>query len=335
MSSIRHTLWAMLLALPLLAGATTLKIATIAPDGTSWMTLMRAGADAIAERSMGRVKVRFYPGGIMGNHKSVMRKIKVGQLHGGATSLGMLGDLYTGASIYALPFTFRSLDEVDYVRSKMDKVIEQGLYASGFVSFGLSEGGFAYLMSREPVTSIADLKRSKVWLPEGDQIDYAAFAEYGITPIPLPVTDVLTGLQTGLIDTISNSAVGAIALQWHSKVRYLTDTPLIYLTGTLLIERATFEGLEPTDQTIVREEMGKVFSELNRVNRQDNASALAALVGQGIETVYPTEADVLEWRLGSARAMDQLSREGILSSELLSTLRRHLSDYRTTHVAVK
>ena len=319
------------LLLPSTAGAATLKIATAIPDGTNWMKQLRAGASEIKERTQGRVRIRYYPGGVMGNDNSVLRKIKVGQLHGAALTGGSLAKIYADSQIYSLPFTFRNYDEVDYVRGKMDAGIVKGLYEHGYVSFGISEGGFAYLMSRAPVTATSDLNARKIWIPEGDRINQESFAQFGISPVQLAMTDVLTALQTGLIDTVASTPVGAIALQWHTRVKYLTDTPLLYVTGTIIVKRRAFEKLKPADQTIVREVMGGVFERLNHINREDNRKAYEALKQQGIEFVRPTEAEITEWRAGAQRAVAKLVKEGYIHQPIIDTFKQHLADYRASH----
>ncbi|MCW8983433.1 MAG: TRAP transporter substrate-binding protein DctP, partial [Gammaproteobacteria bacterium] len=260
--------------------------------------------------------------------KSVLRKIKVGQLHGGALTGGGLNDIYPDSQIYSLPFEFKTLQEVDYVRSKMDQQILDGLSEQGFISFGISEGGFAYTMSKQPVYGVDDLVGGKVWLPEGDSINRAAFSEFNITPISLPLPDVLTGLQTSLIDTVASSTVGAIALQWHRRIKYLNETPLLYLYGTLVVQRKKFEKLSSDDQATVKKVMSKVFSELNSQNRKDNLDAMEALKNQGIEVITSSPENIEVWRSGSARAMEKLSKKGVFSPEILATMRGHLANYR-------
>lgn len=314
--------------LPLQAEAITFKIATIAPDGTSWMKALRVGAKEVKERTDGRVKFRFFPGGVMGNDKSVLRKIRIGQLHGGALTGGGLTEIYPDSQIYSLPFTFRSYDEVEYVRKKMDRTFIDGLYEGGYVSFGISEGGFAYMMSKQPVVVTEDLLNQKVWIPEGDVVDQEAFSAFGVSPVALPLTDVLTGLQTGLIDAVATSTVGAIALQWHSRVKYITDVPVVYLIGTLVIKRKSFEKLSKQDQAVVREVMGDIFARFNASNRKDNEEAWLALQQQGLEIVKPPPEMVETWRTRSAETMDRLSSKGLFSQETLKRLRQLLAEYR-------
>jgi TRAP-type C4-dicarboxylate transport system substrate-binding protein len=316
------------LLLPAVSFAATLKIASIAPDGTSWMNEMRNGADEIKARTGGRVSFRFYPGGIMGNDKSVLRKIRAGQLHGGAVTGGGLAEIYPEANVYSIPFLFRSYDEVDYVRERMDPVLLEGLKQQDFISFGFSEGGFAYLMSTSPIAGLDDLKGHKVWVPEGDEISRAAFEASNVSPISLPLTDVLTGLQTGLIDTVAGSAIGAIALQWHTRVKYITDAPLAYLYGSLVIRRSAFERIAPADQAIVREVMSAVFDRMNRANRDDSERALNALRAQGIELVSPDLRERERWRNSVDKAMTRLLQNGLFSIEVMRQVEGLLDSYR-------
>ena len=309
--------------------ATTFKIATTAPEGTAWMDAMRRAADDISRRTEGRAQFAFYPGGVMGNDKSVLRKIRVGQLQGGALGAGGLSEVYPDLGVYGLPFNFRSYAEADYVRSRMDVQLLEGLKKNGFIGFGLTENGFAYLMSGHPVRRVDDLKGHKVWVPEGDPISAAGFQAVGVSPVPLPLTDVLTGLQTGLVDIVGTSAVGAIALQWHTRVKYLTDLPLSYLSGGLVIERKAFEKLSPADQAAVREVLERNTAALNRRSREDGERAMKALQKQGIEVVQPSREDLAGWTSTVAQAMDRLAGQpGTYSSEALKTLRRHVADYR-------
>lgn len=312
--------------------AITLKIATVAPDGTIWMQALRKGGEEIAKRTEGRVSLRFFPGGVMGNDKSVLRKIRIGQLQGGVIVSGGLTEVYPDIALYNIPFTFRSYEEADYVRQRMDSQLIEGLAQHGFISFGFSEGGFAYLMSNKPVRSIDDLKGHKVWVPEDDVISRIVFDAINVTPIPLPLTDVLTGLQTGLIDTVAGSAIGAIALQWHTQVKYLIDEPLVYLYGTLVLDRKAFQRILPGDQAIIKEVMNSVFQELNRQNRLDDDRARQALKTQGISFVDPGEESRLRKAAIKEQAEMLLLQRNILSPQLVKALNDHITTLRQSKI---
>jgi TRAP-type transport system periplasmic protein len=328
----KSILFPLLLCLVLLtpqsAQAIELKIASIAPDGSVWMREMRKGAEEIKQRTEGRVTLRLYGGGVMGNERSVFRKIRAGQLHGGAFTSGGLGDVYSDMRIYGLPFLFRSLEEVDYVRSRMDDVFRQGLESAGFVSFGFAEAGFANLMSVTPVRTTEDLKGQKVWVPEGDPVSYAVMEGLGLAPVSLPITDVLTGLQTGLIHIIGTSPMGAVAFQWHTRLKYTTDTPLLYLFATLIIDQRAFARIKAEDQKVVREVMGRIYREFDQQNRQENEAASRALLRQGLIPLQILPGEIQAWRENASRVLLRLGEQGVFSPELWQEAEGHLRQFR-------
>lgn len=295
--------------------AATLKIATLSPDGSLWMTKMRAGAADIKTRTEGRVEFKFYTGGTMGTDKAVLSKIRIGQLQGGAVTGGSLAEAARDIQVYSLPLKFRSFDEVDAVRGKMDPGLSRQLEEGGFVNFGFAEGGFAYAMSKNaPVTSVAILRKQRVWIPDNDHQSEAAMKVFQVAPVPLSLADVLPSLQTGIIDTVASSPIAAVALQWHTQVKYFTDLPLSYFVGTLAIDKKAFAKLAPADQAVVREVMGRVFHEIDQQNRKDNVSAYAALLKQGIKPVKPSAAEVADWERNGQLATAQMIKDGIVSA---------------------
>lgn len=309
--------------------AVTLKIATLSPDGTSWMNKMRAAAKEISKQTDKKVKFKFYPGGVMGNDQAVLKKIRIRQLHGGAFTGGTMIPYYPDSQVYNMALTFESIEEVNYVRERMDKMITDGLEKGGFVTFGLAESGFNYIMSKEPISSVADLKTHKAWIPAGDENVQQAVESFSVTPIPLPIGDVLAGLQTGLIDTVAISPIGALALQWHTQVRYITDMPLLYSYGLLAIDKKAFNKISKDNQKIVRAIFEKTFREIDAQNKKDNKAAMAALINQGIEVVTPTTEQLAEWHQLMNVAQQKLIDSGKVSNNAMQTLNKHLTDFRS------
>ena len=293
--------------------AKTLKIATISPDGTLWMQEMRAGAKEIKERTQGRVLFKFYPGGVMGSDKNVLRKMRIGQLHGGAVTAGNLAGIYSDIDIYGLPFLFSSLDQVDYVREKMDQFLIDELEKKGFVSFGFGEGGFSYMMSDSSLYSVEDIRKQKVWVPGGNKVGEAVFSSAEVSPVTLPISDVLTGLQTGLVNTVITSPIGAIALQWHTRIKYVIDVPLNYLTAIFVVDKKAFNRIKKEDQAIVREVMTAAFKRIDVANRQDNLAAQEALKQQGIEYISLSKEALEAWYAIGEKALNRLEKNNSYS----------------------
>ncbi|GBC63354.1 C4-dicarboxylate ABC transporter [Desulfonema ishimotonii] len=311
------------------ARAVRLKIATISPDGSFWMQKMREGAETVRRKTAGRVRIKFYPGGVMGDDRAVLKKMRIGQLHGGAIVAGSLSALFPDNQIYGLPLKFRSFEEVDYVRETIDPMIVRGLDEAGLVAFGLAEGGFAYIMSDVPVRTVGDLKRRKVWVPDNDPTLLEGVRAFDITPVPLSISDVRAGLQTGLINTVATSPIGAVALQWHTQVEYITDMPLLYIYAVLIVDKKAFAKISPEDQPVVREIMGGVFREIDRQNRLDNVKALEALKKQGLRFIRPSDQEMAEWRRRAAEVPKRLIRSGRFSQQMVDLLEDRLRAFRS------
>jgi len=321
MNQFKQTLLAFALSIAAVgANAATIKIATIAPDGTAWMREMRAAGEAIKTKTDGRVEMKFYPGGVMGDDATVLRKMKIGQLQGGAFTGGEASILTKDAQVYSLPFTFRSEDEIAKARAKLDPLLKQEFAKAGYELLGVSGGGFAYLMSTRPIHSRDDFKAAKVWVPLGDKIAEMAFKAAGVTPIPLPLSDVYTSLQTGLIDTAANTMSGALAFQWHTKIKHIVDLPLSYVVGEVVIDKKAFDALSADDQKAVEAEFDAGFARLEESNRKDNASAREALKAQGISIDAPSDADRKNWEAIGGDVFKQVTTQGELSPGMVKAL---------------
>jgi TRAP-type C4-dicarboxylate transport system substrate-binding protein len=310
------------------AAATQIKIATVAPDGTAWMREMRAAGEAIKKSTDGRVELKFYPGGVMGDAATVLRKMKIGQLQGTAFTGGEASIITKDAGIYTIPFLFRSQDEVDKVRAKVDPLVKDAVRKTGFELLGMSGGGFAYLMSTKDIRTREDLKSAKVWVPQGDEIADLTFKTAGVTPIPLPLSDVYTSLQTGLIDTAANTDAGAIAFQWHTKIKHVVDMPAIYVVGEVLLDKKAYDALSEADRKILNAEFDAGFIRLERANRDDNASAHEALKKQGITFFTPDAAEHARWEGVGAETYKQLTTQHAFTPELQKALDAALAQAR-------
>lgn len=313
--------------------AATLKIATITPEGSQWMTDMRESAAVIKERTEGRVQIKYYGGGVMGNDKKVLSRIRIGSLQGGALTPVALASQYPDLNLYGLPMIFNSEEEAAYARSHLDAKLSAGLEEAGFVNFGFAAGGFAVLMSNTPIDTLADLRGKKVWVPEGDKVSYAAMEALSLSPVTLPLTDVLTGLQTDLIDIVGMSPIGALVLQWHTKIKYMTELPLVYTLGFMAIDKRAFNKLSAVDQAIVREVMTATYKKFDRVNLKDNRGARDALIAAGIESVPFDVAQFDEVRGALEIAIRDIGKDGGFTASFYDELMGHIADYRSRQTA--
>ena len=305
-----------------------IKIATLAPQNSEWAEKFQKGSIEIQERTENRVKLKFYWGGAQGNAKKILQKIKIRQLHGGTFSPTDFQEVYPDLNIYGLPFLFKDFDEVDYVRDRVDNQLEQGFKNLGFNTYGFAGGGFAYILSNEPIREYEDLKNKKIWLPQGDLISYEAMRSLNLLPVPLPMTDVLTGLQTGLIDIVAIPPVVALALQWHTKISYITRVPVLYAMGFLAIDSNIINRINTDDQKVLNEVINRIYSEVDSNSQQDSENAYEALSKIGIQEIqfdgdeYQKLTDLLE------EPTKKMANDGFYSLELFNEIKMYIDDFR-------
>lgn len=312
----------------MVSAATTLKISTQYPDGNAVLNELRRAGQAIESRTEGRVAVRFYPGGVMGDDQAVQRKIRIGQLHGALVQSGALANAYRDAQVLNAPLLFRNYDEVDAVRREVDPIITAGLADNGWLTFGLIEAGFAYGMSQSPILTLADLEQQKLWLPANDPLSEQVARAFDINPIVLNIGDVLTGLQTGAIDAIVAPPVGAITLQWYSRLDYLTDAPFMYTYGVLALHDRALRGVSEADLAIIADEFSTASQVIDTQTRADNSRALEALQQLGIEVLQPQSEDRQALERESTRATQRLIEEGQFSQQIYDRVETLLMQVR-------
>jgi TRAP-type C4-dicarboxylate transport system substrate-binding protein len=321
---------AILFAIPASAQQ-VIKIGTIAPDGSSWMREFRAAAAEVQTGTQGRVQVKYYPGGVMGSDTVVLRKIRLGQLQGGALTASELDSICRDAPVYSVPFQFNNQAEVDAVRKVVDPMLVDCFHKGGMRMLGLAGGGFAYLMSTHELRSRDDLRSSKVWVPANDRIGEMTFKNGGITPIPLPLSDVFTSLQTGLVDTVGNTYSGAVILQWHGKIKYIIDLPLTYIPAYFLIDEKVMARVSPADQAVLMKAFNGAMNRIDTANRRDNVQALAAMQKGGTKLTTPPPAEAARWRDIGVSTARQLQQQNAFSPAVTSAIQRVLATQRGGH----
>lgn len=309
-----------------------LKFATLAPAGTSWMKILDDWAAQVAKDSGGRLVFKMYPGGVAGDEPDVLRKIRFGQLQGGAFSGHGIGLIYSPARVLEMPFLYRDTQELDYVRQQLMPEIEAGFRANNYEAVGWLEIGSVRFFSRKPINSIDDLRKSRVWMWQGDALGQAFFDATNIAPVPLSIADVYTSLSTGLIDTVPSPPLAAIAMQWFTKTSYVTNTPLFNAIGALLVDERFFKKLPPDLQQLLRRTGTAVGERLIAETRRDNDKSLEVLKQNGFKfTMNPGAVKDAELHDMRDKAAALLAKSGYIPQAMFDRTRKLLDDYRAAH----
>ncbi len=284
-----------------------IKMATLAPEGSSWMQTLNLLNTMVMKKTENQVQFRIYPGGVLGDEMDMLRKMKIGQIQGAALTTGGLSVLFKEIDVLQIPFLFQKYEEVDAVLKKMDSFFRKGFEDNGYVLLGWSEAGFIYLMSTLPIFSVTDLKKGKVWVWEESPMSKAIFDEAGVKAIPLTVPDVLVGLQTGLVNVVYAPPTGAISLQWFTKVKYLTDVPLVYLAGAIVVRKDTFKQIPQVYQSLIIEMSQQHLDQLKTITRNENREAIKVMAKHGVQIITPSKDQIDEYKRLSNQAMKKVS----------------------------
>lgn len=307
---------------------TVVKFATLAPEGTAWMKTMRQFNDELGAKTQGRVKFKIYAGGVSGDEKDVARKIRLGQLQAaGFTGVG-LGEIAPETRILDTPFLFKNTAEMDHIYKMLDADFRKIFEAKGYILLGWTEVGKVYMFANTPLTSPADLQKVKMWIWEGDPVAEATFSAMNIKPIPLSITDVMTSLQTGMINAVYNAPATVIPLQWYTKMKYVLSLPIATASGAVVISKKVFDSLSKEDQKVLLAVGDKHFKALTAVSRKDNERSLVTLKKENVTFTDPAGPEVI----AAFEKMGEDARRALVgklyTSELLEKIAAALKQFR-------
>lgn len=316
----------LLLAPPAVAQQ-VVKIATLAPDGSAWMRELRAAAAEVSAGTQGRVTVKYYPGGVMGSDTVVLRKMRLGQLQGGVLTSSELAQVYPDAAVYSLPFLYTDWSQVAKSRAAIDPLLAKGFQAKGMQMLVASDVGFAYLMGTRPLRNRADVTGAKLWIPQNDEIAERTFKMGGVSPILLPLGDVFTSLQTGLVDTVANTPSGAVALQWHGKLKHMIDLPLSFVVGFVVMDSKAYAKISPADQAVLMQAFRACGLRVDAGTRRDDVAALAAMKKQGLQVTKLDAAETARWKQIGAKVTQDMQDQQRVSASMVAAIRKSIGTH--------
>ncbi|GAB4174984.1 MAG: hypothetical protein Kow00108_10060 [Calditrichia bacterium] len=305
-----------------------IKFATLAPEGSTWMNVMRDFDKALQEATNGEVKFKIYPGGIAGDEKDVVRKIRFNQYHSaGFTGVG-LGEILPEERIFDSPMLFKSYEEVDHITAKFTPEFEKKFEEKGFVLIGWTEVGFVYVFSQDPIRGLNDLKKSKMWSWEGDPVAEATFKALGVQSVPLAVTDVLTSLQTNLVNSVYTVPLACVSMQWYTKLKYVSDVKLADAMGAVLISKKMFNKLPPEYQKIVKDLGREYMTKLVELSRKENQQSLDLMLQNGMKMVHVNPEELPMFENAAKQARQDLVGK-LYSKTLLQQIEQELEAFRS------
>ncbi|MHB1216342.1 MAG: TRAP transporter substrate-binding protein [Thiobacillus sp.] len=305
-----------------------LKFATLAPQGSTWMKAFDAWGKALATQSQGRLTVKFYPGGISGDEPDMLRKIRFGQLQGAALSGHGIGEIFPPARILETPFLFNDHAEIDAVRAKIQPVIDAGFRNNQYELVAWMEVGNIHFFSTKPLMHLDELSSRRIWQWQGDRFIDAFFNANGWSPVALPITEVYTGLSTGLVDTVVSTPLASIALQWAGKTPYMSTQPMATGIGAVVVSNKFYASLPADLQALLKSTGAPLSKKLIADTRRDDLKALAVLSKRSQPMAGLQQVDLAEQTALSRKAIKVLEAKGYLFADLDRQVDATLADYR-------
>ncbi len=284
----------------------TLRIASLAPAGSSWMKILNAWNKTLQEKTEGRLKLRFYPGGSQGDERDFVRKMRVGQLDGGVVTMTGMSMLVPAMNVLTLPGFLDTYEELDRVRDRMAPQFEEMFTKEGFKLVGWGDAGKTRLFSVNPIKSPNEIKAMRPWVWKDDPIFVEFYQVIGANAVRLGVPEVYPALQTRMVDVISSSALTAVALQWYSRVKYMTAHNSAIIAGGTMMRKDKFDELPADLQKVFQTTADRAHELLNKTIRKDDQKAYSIVTKKGIEAVEAGDA-ASEWAAAHKKVRDNLT----------------------------
>jgi TRAP-type transport system periplasmic protein len=280
---------------PVAAGAQTVKIATLAPSGTVWTRILEDQVTEWRNLSQGRVEVRLYPGGVAGDDPDLIRKMRIGQLHGASLTIKGLTEIDDAFQIFAIPLFFQSPEELFHVLEVMSPLLRQRLEAKGFILMNWGYAGWIHLYSRRPVRTRADLQGHKLFMWGGDERAIRLWRAHGLQPVAIPGTDVTMAIQTGMIEALATAPLVALTFQWFRQARHQLDEPIAPLIGATVLTARGWNSIGERDRPgllAASERAGRRY--MREVPDQDGR-AIDAMQERGLTVTQVAPAERAAW----------------------------------------
>ncbi len=271
------------------------KMATLAPEGTDWHGLLVDLGQQWIEATDGEVRLRIYPGGVVGDERDMIRKMRIGQIHGAAITNEGMTEINPYFSAFFMPMMYQSYEEVDFVRERLNDELYDETEKNGFKILTMVDVGWVYWFSSEPVYTPEDLKKSKIFTWAGDYKSAQLYEKHGYQPVPMAITDVLSGLQTGLINTLGFNPMYALAQQLFGIADNMLDMKWGNMTAAIVIDNRTWNRIKPEYQSMMLDIAQNMGNNFQKKNRHETNKAIDVMKEYGLTVNTPMPDQVKKW----------------------------------------
>ena len=304
-----------------------IKLATFVPDGSVWHRALREMGAEWSQSTGGRVQLKVYPGGVAGDEPDYVRKMRIGQIQAAAITTAGLSQIDNAFQMFGVPMFFDSYPELYAVLAKMTPILKQRLDAKGFVLLCWGHGGWVYFFTKQHASTVADIKKVKMFAMAGDDRWVQLWKTNGYTPVALAPSDMLTGLQTGMIEGTPTTPLLALTLQWYHQVPNMVGIGMAPLVGGLVMTKQAWGKISPADQAKVLAACQKLEKKLAAGVPQQDTSAVEEMKKRGLAVNTVSAAAVADWRV-AAETFAKGMRGTLIPPEILDMAIKERDAYR-------
>ena len=312
---------------------TRIRLGTLVPSGTSYYHSLESMGAKWKQASNGAISLTIYGGGTMGSEDEIVRRMRVGQLQAAVLTAAGLSEIDPSVSaLQKMPLMYRSLDEAAYVREKLSSELEHRLAAKGFVVLFWGDAGWVRIFSKDPGLLPQDFKKMRIFVTAGDVPESELLKSAGYKPVLLEWSDVLTSLQTGMVDAVPTIPFHVLANQFYLSTHHMLEVNWLPLVGALVVTKKSWEALQPSERDVMMKSAVQCGQEIQEHGRQENQDAVTAMQKRGLQ-VHPVSKEAEEeWRRFSESLYPNI-RGPIVPADTFDQVVQLLRDYRATHAA--
>jgi len=276
---------------------TRIRLGTLVPSGTSYYHSLESMGAKWKQSSNGSIALTIYGGGTMGSEDEIVRRMRVGQLQAAVLTAAGLSEIDRSVSaLQKMPLMYRSLDEAAYVREKLASDLERRLADKGFVVLFWGDAGWVRIFSKDPGILPQDFKKMRIFVTAGDVPQSELLRSAGYKPVLLEWSDVLTSLQTGMVDAVPTIPFHVLANQFYLSTHHMLEVNWLPLVGALIVTKKSWEALQPADREAMMKSAAQCGQEIQEHGRQENLDAVAAMQKRGLQVQTVSKEEEAEWR---------------------------------------
>jgi TRAP-type C4-dicarboxylate transport system substrate-binding protein len=318
----------LLCALPSPAATFKVKMATMVPENSPWDKILKDMGAAWSEGTGERVALEIYPGGVAGDEPDIVRKMRIGQFHAAALSVSGLADIDEYFKVFEIPLFYRDVPEMVHVLEAVSPMLEKRLAEKKFKLLGWGYAGFVHFFTTERVETLDDLKQLKIFSWAGNDAMVQWWRGNGFHAVPLAATDVVTGLQTGLIEAVSAPPLYAMQVQYYKVAPYMLDIGLVPMMGAMLITERAWNRISEADRAELLAAAAAAEEKILTTIPKLDEAAIKLMASQGLEVMEISESEHAQEFIDVAVAFGDTMRGGIVPEEIFDAARRARAEHR-------